>query len=126
MDNSQEAFQARVGKWMLACFGPDITNSKMERCYRFFEEAVELCQSLGMTEDMAKQLVAYTWGRDKGEPGQEAGGVMVTLAALCSAGGLDMVREGETELARIDTPQVMDKIRAKHAAKVLRTSHTAI
>ncbi|MEX0409334.1 hypothetical protein ABGN05_27200 [Aquibium sp. LZ166] len=40
--------------------------------------------------------------RDLGEPHQEVGGVMVTLAALCAANGLDMERSGAQELDRIE------------------------
>jgi len=123
MDNS---YQDRVGEWMVTCFGVDITKNLQERCFRFFEEAGELCQTLGMTEQQARDLVAYTWGRDKGEPEQEVGGVMVTLAAMCHAAGLDMEAAGETELARIDTPEAMDKIRRKHYAKTLRSPHSAL
>jgi hypothetical protein len=42
---------------------------------------------------------------------------MVTLAALCLANGLDMHGAGETELARINVPEMVVKIRAKQAAK---------
>ncbi len=119
-------FQARVADWMMTCFGAGITNSLEERCLRFFEEAGELCQALGMTEKQAVDLVTYTWGRDKGEPGQEVGGVMITLAAMCHAAGLDMVVAGETELARIGAPETIDEIRRKHHAKTLRTSNSAL
>jgi NTP pyrophosphatase (non-canonical NTP hydrolase) len=119
-------FQARVAEWMMKCFGADITNSLQERCFRFFEEAGELCQALGMTEEQARDLVAYTWSRDKGEPSQEIGGVMVTLAAMCHAAGLDMAADGEAELARIDTPETIDAIRQKHHAKPLRTQHSTL
>jgi hypothetical protein len=119
-------FQARVADWMMNCFGADITNSLQERSFRFFEEAGELCQALGMTEQQARDLVAYTWGREKGEPAQEVGGVMVTLAAACSAAGLDMAAAGETELTRISEPATIDKIRRKHHAKTLRTPHSAL
>ncbi|ESQ89644.1 hypothetical protein ABAC460_12300 [Asticcacaulis sp. AC460] len=120
------SYQARVAEWMMTCFGPDITNCLSERCFRFFEEAGELCQALGMTEDQARDLVAYTWSRDKGEPSQEVGGAVVTLAALCHAAGLDMAADGEAELARIDTPQTIYNIRRKHHAKTLRTPHSAL
>ncbi len=119
-------FQNRVGAWMLECFGADITNDIRERCYRFFEEAGELCQALGMSEDMAHQLVAYTWGREIGDPAQEVGGAMVTLGALCAAAGLDMQGAGETELARVNQPEIMAKVRAKHAAKKLRSPDSAL
>ncbi len=120
------SYQARVAEWMMTCFGADITHSLQERCLRFFEEAGELCQALGMTEDQARDMVAYTWGREKGEPEQEVGGVVVTLAALCHAAGLDMEADGEAELKRIDTPETIDAIRRKHHSKTLRTAHSAL
>lgn len=111
------SFQARVQPWMLECFGAVIAADKMERNHRFFEEATELVQACGMTASEAHQLVDYTFGRPVGEPTQETGGVMVTLAALCLANGLDMHAAGETELARISIPETVAKIREKQAAK---------
>ncbi|WP_330555403.1 hypothetical protein [Burkholderia multivorans] len=114
---AREPFQARVQPWMLECFGPVIAADRIERNHRFLEEALELVQSLGCTASEAHQLVDYTFGRPLGEPAQEVGGVMVTLAALCLANGLDMHAAGETELARISVPAIVEKIRAKQAAK---------
>ncbi|WP_258400944.1 hypothetical protein [Cupriavidus phytorum] len=110
-----EPFQARVQPWMLACFGAEIAGDKQERNHRFLEEALELVQACGATASEAHQLVDYVYGRPVGDKGQEAGGVIVTLAALCHAQGLDMHAAGETELARIWT--MVEKIRAKQAAK---------
>lgn len=110
-----EQFQARVQPWMTECFGPAIAGDREERNHRFFEEAGELVQACGMTASEAHQLVDYTWGRPVGEKSQEVGGVMVTLAALCLANGLDMHADAETELARIWTK--VEQIRAKQAAK---------
>jgi hypothetical protein len=110
-----ENFQERVAKWMLACFGPEIAGDRIERNHRFIEEALELVQANGCTESEAHQLVDYTFGRPKGEPRQEVGSVMVTLAALCLACNMDMGREAETELARVWTK--VEQIRAKQAAK---------
>ena len=42
---------------------------------------------------------------------------MVTLAALCLAQGLNMHAAGETELARISRPEIVEKIRLKQATK---------
>lgn len=117
LSRSQDAFQARVHPWMLACFGAAIAADRQERNHRFFEEAAELVQSCGMTASEAHQLVDYTWSRPVGEKSQEVGGVMVTLAALCLANGLDMHAAGEMELERISAPETMAKIRAKQAAK---------
>lgn len=108
-------FQNRVQPWLLACFGAEIAADKAERNHRFLEESLELVQSCGCTASEAHQLVDYVFGRPVGEPAQEAGGVMVTLAALCLANSLDMHEAGETELARIWTK--VEAIRAKQAAK---------
>lgn len=112
---SREPFQARVKPWLLECFGEVIAADRQERNHRLLEEALELVQACGCTETEARQLVDYVYGRPAGEPSQEVGGVMVTLAALCLAAGLDMHAAGEIELARIWTK--VDQIRAKQAAK---------
>ena len=108
-------FQCRVDKWLLACFGKVISRDKIERNHRFLEEALELVQSLGCTSSEAHQLVDYVFNRPVGEPIQECGGVMVTLAALCVANDLDMNESGEIELERIWTK--VEKIREKQLNK---------
>ena len=109
------AFQARVNDWMMACFGAEISADVTERNHRFLEEALELVQACGCTKSEADQLVAYVYGREVGDLPQEIGGVMVTLAALCTAVCWDMALSGELELAWVWTK--VDAIRAKQAAK---------
>lgn len=109
------SYQERVQDWMLACFGPEITADKMERNHRFLEEALELVQSLGCTEDEALLLVDYVFSRPKGHPPQEVGGVRVTLAALCTAHDIDDERSAEIELTRVWSHK--DRIRAKQQSK---------
>jgi hypothetical protein len=101
--------------WLRECFGEVIAKCQTERNHRFLEEALELVQSLDCTQSEARQLVDYVFTRPIGEPHQECGGVMITLAALCYAAQLDMNAAGETELARIW--EKIEKIRAKQAAK---------
>lgn len=110
-----ETFQQRVQPWLMECFGPMIAGDREERNHRFLEEALELVQACGCSASEAHQLVDYVFGRPVGEPAQEVGGVMVTLAALCLANGLDMHGAAEVELARIWTK--VEAIRAKQAAK---------
>lgn len=112
---TKEQYQSRVREWLLACFGEEIASDVVERNFRFLEESLELVQSLGCSKDEAMSLVNYVYERPVGEPSQEAGGVMVTLACLCGSNGLDMNSCGETELARIWTK--VEAIRAKQAAK---------
>jgi hypothetical protein len=108
-------FQDRVLPWLVTCFGAEIAADRTERNHRFLEEALELVQSLGCERSEAHQLVDYVFDRPTGKPAQEVGGVMVTLAALSLANGLDMHEAGETELMRIWDK--VEAIRAKQAAK---------
>ena len=108
-------FQSSVLRWMLATFGEEIARDKTERNHRFLEEALELVQAAGCTASEAHQLVDYVYGRPVGEVRQEVGGVMVTLAALCCAQGVNVEECSEVELRRCWAN--MEKIRAKQAAK---------
>lgn len=110
-------FQARVQPWMMACFGAEIAADKLERLDRLLEEVLELCQAQEYPEWRIDAIKRYTFDRPQGDVSQELGGVMVTLAALCLANDLDMHTAGETELARVSTPEMIAKIRAKQAAK---------
>lgn len=121
----QESYQQRVRAWVLECFGPTIANDMTERSFRFLEEALELSQSIGCTREQAHTLVDYVFNRPTGERGQEVGGVLVTLAALVSAAGIDMDYEAERELVRITMPETIAKIRRKQASKRDVVSHAA-
>lgn len=112
-----EDFQARVHVWILACFNEQIAKDTGERNERFLEEALEMVQANGLPVEAARELVEYVYNRAVGEPEQEAGGVMVTFAALCQSAGLDLVAAGEKELTRISDPMVMEKIRLKQLSK---------
>src|SRR4051812_32486223 len=112
---ADETFQRRVDPWLIACFGETIARDRTERNHRFLEESLELVQSGECSRSEAHQLVDYVFDRPVGDMGQEVGGVMNTLAALCLSYGLDMHEAGDIELARVWTK--IDKIRAKQAAK---------
>lgn len=109
-------FQDGVKPWLLTCFGAEIANNRIERNHRFLEEALELVQACGCSREHAHQIVDYVYGRPVGEPFQEVGGVMVTLAALCLANGLNMHDSGDKELERVWAK--MDAIREKQARKI--------
>lgn len=112
---AQPGYQARVDAWIQHCFGPVIAADRTERNQRFLEEALELVQSGGCTEHEAVQLVRYVYARPVGDLAQEVGGVMNTLAALCTAHGVDMMDAAEAEMVRVWG--MSDRIRAKQVAK---------
>lgn len=110
-------FQTDVAEWMGRCFLPSLYSNMTERGDRLLEEVLELLQAHGYDKARVPTLVDYVFGRPVGEPAQEVGGVMVTLAGYCWVAGLDMHAAGDAELARISQPEVMAKIRAKQEAK---------
>lgn len=112
-----DLFQHGVGRWMEGCFPPEVADDKVERCDRFIEEALELTQACYYDVARAHALVDYVFARPKGDHRQEVGGVMVTLAALCNTFAVDLDHEACRELARINDPDTMARIRAKQAAK---------
>lgn len=114
---AKEAFQSDVADWMEQCFLSSLSNNMTERGDRLLEEVLELLQAHGYDSARVPTLVKYVFGRPVGEPAQEVGGVMVTLAAYCSVAGLSMQADGQAELDRINQPEVMARIRAKQEAK---------
>ncbi|MBB5769132.1 hypothetical protein [Xanthomonas euroxanthea] len=112
-----DTFQAGVSKWMGKCFLPSLYSNTTERGDRLLEEVLELLQSNGYDRTRVATLVDYVYSRPVGEPAQEVGGVMVTLAGYCWVAGLDMHAEGARELQRITQPDVMANIRRKQEAK---------
>jgi NTP pyrophosphatase (non-canonical NTP hydrolase) len=110
--------QTRVKAWTDICFGRAISSDTLERADRFTEEALELAQTTPeFTRERAHALVDYVFDRPTGNPVQEVGGVMITLAALCNANNINLNGAANTEMKRISNPLIMQKIRAKQAAK---------
>lgn len=112
-----QTFQEGVSDWMAQCFVPSLYSNMTERGDRLLEEVLELLQAHGYDPSRVATLVDYVFNRPVGQPAQEVGGVMVTLAGYCWVAGLDMHAAGDTELVRITQPEVMAKIRAKQEAK---------
>lgn len=114
-----KSFQRRVAEWMPLCFTKEVIQNHLERGHRFGEEAVELVQAVGVTREDMHRLVDYVYDRPVGMVGQEVGGVMVTLAALCSCPmvNIDMELAAERELARVQAPEVIERIRQKQETK---------
>lgn len=116
-NTSMIGFQQNVLKWAIEAFGAEVVRDTQERCDRFVEEALELVQAVGYDRERAHALVDYVFSRPEGEVHQEAGGVMVTLAALASIINVDLFADGSTELARVNQPEVMARIREKQRNK---------
>lgn len=119
-------YQAGVRKWMNECFTPATVTNKRERAFRFLEEALELFQAMGCSQEEAQELLTYVFGRPVGEVAQEVGGVMTTLAALCNAADVNLNQAAVLELNRVNSPEVMAKIKAKRANRVVPGDYSAV
>lgn len=94
------SFQDRCVTWATQCFGIERVTSLVERHYRFFEEAIELVQSTGLSEATALKMVKHVYSRNEGASFQELGGTIITLSVLASALQVSLDEAGEVELAR--------------------------
>lgn len=111
-----ESYQDRVKAACAVLFEGDPTDVA-ERRDRFAEEALETCQAFGMTRDDMRALVDYTFGRPLGEPAKEIGAAMTTLASLCVYAGGDLMACAEADLAKLQQPETIARIRAKRATR---------
>lgn len=108
-------FQRLVYNWTIQCFGHRDANNLDLRTARFLEEALELAQASNLTKTQAKEILEYVYGRPVGEPAQEVGGVMVTLASYCSVRGIELESAAYNEMCRCW--QQFEKIAEKHRNK---------
>jgi NTP pyrophosphatase (non-canonical NTP hydrolase) len=110
--------QDAVWQWCQETFeGIAAWHTDKERAYRFFEEAGELFQAVGMTQEDAYKVVDYVYGRPKGVISQEIGGVMITLLALAAQQNQCVDTSMRDEYERIIRPEIKAKIRQKQLAK---------
>lgn len=111
------SFSDRVRCWVLKALGETSANNKQEAQLRFLEESLELVQAVGLPRDYALRLLHLVYDRKEGDPVQEVGGVMVTLARLTWLYGYDVDLLAERELSRIDTPSMIEKVRIRAQEK---------
>lgn len=86
--SERDARQAIIVEWGKKAFGNAHMADHRVRAARFFEEATELVQAIGLPKDHALRVFEHVYGRVPGNIEQEAGGVGVTLMALCNTVGL--------------------------------------
>lgn len=108
-------FQDGCTRWVCQAFGLSKLRDQPERRRRFVEESLELVQALGMTREEVLRMVAYVYDREPGEPLQELGGTLTTLASLASGHGMDLQEAGAAGLA--DAWRRLDEIRVKQRNK---------
>ncbi len=109
--------QDRVASWVRSTFSEHEARDVPERSLRMLEEAIELAQACKVDAATVHRLVDYVFGRPVGEPNQELAGCMVTLYALAVALDLDADTELDTEIERINRPEVIERCRRRQHEK---------
>ena len=109
--------QRRVAAWVVEALGGDRAHDAAERALRTAEEAIELAQACGIASETLHCLVNYVLERPIGDAAQEIGGTLLTLYSTAEALGIHADAAFEAELARIQQPEVMEKIRRRQSEK---------
>ncbi len=106
--------QRCVKTWMVSTFGENITDGA-ERGLRILEEASELAQALGVTQDQAVRVLSKTFSRPVGDIAQEIGGVSLTLLALGATLGISVDGCEVAEIERVHRPEVVERAKRRDA-----------
>lgn len=112
-----EEFQVRVVRWFVRCFRPELVQDKRRAMYAFGEEAAELLQT-ELTEDEAIAIVRHVFARPPGKTAQEIAGALLTLIMVGSAYDINPLAVASVELARVEQPETIAKIRTKQRGKL--------
>lgn len=113
----EETPQKVAWRWANFVFGEVAPKDRLLRALRFMEEAAELTQAVGLTREDAHTMVDAVYARTPGVVKQEIGGVMLTLMVLGSTCGVDVAAASAEEQARVWSPHMIQKIRARQATK---------
>jgi hypothetical protein len=112
---SESSLESRVESWVASRCGRD-QMSVQNRAIRLLEEAVEVCQSAGISRDMIVRQVDHVFARPAGEIIQEVGGVAVCLLGLCAALKTKFSSAAMAEIERIEAKPV-EEVRGSLARK---------
>lgn len=110
--------QQAVEEWYETLFkGTPEEHSHETLAMRFLEEAMELAQAMGVTRESALKQLEYTYGRPPGTVREEIAGTVMTLMHCGWSKKIDIQDAAVEELARINTPEMRQKIYDKQAFK---------
>lgn len=87
-------------EWGVRCFGLAHMTNRGVRALRFFEEAIELCQAVGLSKKQLQHAIDVVYSRPRGSVNQEIGGVRVTLGVLTKGIGEDLDELFYNEVSR--------------------------
>jgi hypothetical protein len=108
--------QKLISAWVVRNWGRAYLHSLVERASRVLEEAVELAQACGVTQDLARRIVDRVYSRPAGDPQQEMAGVGTTLMGCAEAMGVELDEVENREIDRV-TSLPVEHFRQKYNEK---------
>lgn len=111
-----EGMMHRIAFWTVTRLGEACLTDRHERAVRLVEEAIELCQAEGVTQEFVQRVLDRAYSRPVGDVEQEGGGVGLTFLAWAFAAKLDPMKITQCELERIEA-KPLDFYRRKQEEK---------
>lgn len=96
-----KSLQRIAHDWAMRSFGKEHVINVPERGLRALEESIELAQALGVPRETALLCVQTVYDKPVGNPMQEGGGALMTLAILCHELRWDAMELLEAEVRRV-------------------------
>lgn len=112
-----EERQQRAYAWATATYGPQRVSQRRYQAFRFLEEAMELCQTQGLSLEDFIRCAEYVAARQIGDTKVEMGDVHICLDIMAENLGLSLDACHTTALNRIQSLDP-EKCRAKDDAKI--------
>lgn len=108
-------WQRMVKRWSLLVFRERYTDITPKiRVLRVLEEAAELAQAEGVSEEEFDHIKRQVFSKPPGEYHAELGAVLICLAGYASTINADLEWEFWNEFERIMDPGIMEKVRKRN------------
>lgn len=103
--------------WAANTFTADVACDRRERAFRAIEEALELAQACGLSQEDVDRVTERVFDREPGQIDLEIGQSAMSLAILSEVHGIDMPLAMIMEFNRVQTiPK--EEFEKRHAEKV--------
>jgi hypothetical protein len=109
--------QTRAMAWAATTYGEQRVRQRRYQAFRFLEEAMELCQTQGLTLEDFVRCAEYVAARKIGDTKTEMGDVHICMDIMAENLGLSLDHCHTTALNRIQSLDP-EKCRAKDDAKI--------
>jgi NTP pyrophosphatase (non-canonical NTP hydrolase) len=101
MTETRNTHQRQILEWANNTFGKATADNTGERIRRFAEEAVELCQAVGLDEQAMTDIIEHVYAKMPGNVAQEIGQVGVSLLGLAEHLNIQADDEERKEFERL-------------------------